>query len=310
MGIGKSKVAGLRWWIYLGMEFIFYPVLFLAQFGQKYCRKFESFRQRKPVETPTIYIEVHEWGGYPMVRYKKITKSIPEFECGLKYQLERFNNYTGYHFIDLTVTMSDFEKHSDLAFVKSQCADFIPVSNAGMDFSGYEAFYEKIKMRPNSYVLLSNSSISSSQCDFLDSYIDYMEANPDVGILGISCCSKCYQTLIRNNFMPHLQSFFLLTTIEVLDQIVEQNGGSFPGSGIENKRLLIREGEIRFSQKALKLGYKLAVVADGVPVKFDNCYKNWSFPFGDYRCYTQTPNTIHPIHNKFQLASKNDVLFS
>ena len=186
----------------------------------------------------------------------------------------------------------------DIEYVRSRCDNLISVSNVGLDFSGYASFFDRIKDLPNSYVILSNSSVNAIQTDFIDSYIEYMDANDDVGMLGISCCSKCYQTLIRNNFNPHLQSFFLLTTISVLREVVETNDGKFPGIGISNKRLLIREGEIKLSQKVLALGYNLAVVTKDGPIKFNGVKNDWPMPLGDYRYYTNTPNAIYPIRFK------------
>ena len=261
-------------------------------------RKLSAIRPikyRKSVENDILYIGIHEWGGYKPMRRKHINKTIQDFDCGLEYQLKRFNNYNGTRHIDLTVTISDIEVYADIEKLKNCCHRLIPVSNIGMDFSGYSTFFKLIERQKNSYVLLTNSSVNAHQVDFIDSYLDYLEKNPDVGMLGISCCSKCYQTLIRHNFTPHLQSFFLLTTIDVLNEAIKLNGGKFPGSGISNKQLLIREGEIKLSQLVLQLGYKLAVVTQKGPVKFDNNPKNWILPWGDYRCYTSAPNAINPI---------------
>lgn len=190
--------------------------------------------------------------------------------------------------------MSESEKYSDLNMLKNQCENFIPVCNVGMDFSGYNAFYQSIKNKPNSYVILTNSSINiNSSNDFLDGYIKYLEDNKDVGILGISCSSKYYHTVLRWNFNPHVQSFFLMTTIDVLNEIVKWNNGTFPGINETNKHLLIREGEVKMTQAALSLGYNAAVVLPSGPVKFN--YENYPLPKGDYRNYTDFPNQIFNI---------------
>lgn len=118
----------------------------------------------------------------------------------------------------------------------------------------------------------------------------------EVGMLGISYCTKMIQTLVRDNFTPHLQSFFLLTTIEVLREVVALNKGKFPGNGISHKLLLIRQGEIRLSQLVRKAGYRLAVVdpQNGIPYKFE-CYRKWGLPKGDIRQQINTPNRITPM---------------
>lgn len=123
-----------------------------------------------------------------------------------------------------------------------------------------------------------------------------MDQNPDIGILGVSYNSRCYQSLIYNNFNPHIQSFFLLTTIEVLNEIVELNHQVFPGKGVRYKLLLIRKGELALSSLALKLGYALAVVQeDGSVLKFDRYTGRDAFLPGDMRIYVNNPNSINPI---------------
>ncbi|PKB17434.1 hypothetical protein [Flavobacterium sp. 5] len=251
---------------------------------------------RKPIDKDKIAVCVHEWGGYEGGRKKKI-KNIKEFECGLDSQLSRFQNYEGKYEIDLTITLSD----AHLLNRKIEYVKVIEVSNIGMDFSGYERFYESIKNEENQYVILSNSSVNKLQSEFIDSYVDFFKENKSIGMLGVSLNSKIYQSLIRNNFNPHLQSFFLLTTTDVLREVVEKNS-CFPGKGIDHKLLLIRKGEVELSKIVLNLGYKLAcVLEDGKPFLFDKSFfidngkAFWNIPFGDYRINAINPNSINPI---------------
>lgn len=251
-------------------------------------------RKRTKCDSSLLIVGIHEWGGYELSREKNI-RLIKPFTCGLQYQLERFSEYKGKREVHVIVTMSDMHLHKNVGLVKDRCEKLIETSNLGMDFAGYTAIYNRIKDEDNKYVLLSNSSVNSVKHDFIDDYLDYMDQNPDVGILGISYNSKCYQSLIKDNFMPHLQSFFLLTTIEVLRQIVEYNKGVFPGSGISNKQLLIREGEIKISQIALALGYSLAVTQEDGVHKFDNEKSKWNLKKGDSRINCEYPNMIWPL---------------
>ncbi|WP_138350662.1 hypothetical protein [Bacteroides eggerthii] len=282
----------------LFVELSFFPLFYIHNLFQKKKKKHYS-RNRRDVQTRTVFVETHEWAGYPFVREKKI-KNGRTFLCGINFQLKRFEliKRDSAYQIDYTVTISDLGKYPtyDIQTVKSRCDRVLPVSNAGLDFSGYSAFYDFVKDKPNSYVILSNSSVNACIDDFLNDYIEYMENNLDVGMLGISYCTKMYQTLIRNNFTPHLQSFFLLTTIDVLRQVVAVNNNVFPGKGISNKQLLIREGEIRLSQLVMKLGYNLSVVnpLNGVPFKFTS-YVDWSMPKGDIRQSLNYPNKITSI---------------
>lgn len=271
-------------------DFIIYPFRFFENLKIKYQK---SSKKRIKVNNHTIYICIHEWGGYLPIRQKHI-KNIESFTCGLKYQIERFRKDRSTYPLNLTITMSDPDKHINLGMIKKYCDNFIIVPNIGMDFSGYWNFYNSIKNKENAYVILTNSSVNHDVNYFIDDYIEYMDANPDVGILGVSNSSKYFHTFVRNNFNPHLQSFFLLTTIDILNDIVKKNGGVFPGISERNKHLLIRNGEVQISRLALKLGYNLAVVKEnGKVIKFN--YKSYPMKKGDSRCNTLYPNRINPI---------------
>ena len=274
------------------IELIIFPLKFIVHWCDVLLKNdIKKNTVRLPVSTKRVKVVVHEWGGFPLVRMKTIKKIVP-FQCGLIGQLQRFSNRSD---VDLTVTMSDAWRCENLLFLKKNTS-ILEVSNAGMDFSGYSTYYEKIKNSPNQYVIFTNSSVNSIQEEFLDGYIEFMEQNQDVGMLGISYCTKMKQTLMRVNFTPHLQSFFLLTTIDVINQMVALNNGKFPGIGIKHKSWLIREGEIRVSNLIQQLGYRLAVVnpIDGQPYKFTS-YRNWSIPFDDIRLILKKPNRITPI---------------
>lgn len=285
------------------IELLLFPVYFMRNYIKwnfgKYIKKNILFKIRKPIAKDVIKVCVHEWGGYQKRRKKRI-KNIKEFECGLDYQLSRFLNYKGKYEIDLTVTISE----SHLMHEKIENVNKIEVSNIGMDFSGYEAFYESIKDQGNQYIILSNSSVNKLQEEFIDGYLDFFKNNNSIGMMGVSVNSKIYQSLIRNNFNPHLQSFFLLTTTDVLKEIIKVNNG-FPGKGIDHKLLLIRQGEVGLSKAVLDLGYKLAVVLEnGEPFLFDRSFlvdngkTSWNITFGDYRIMTTNPNSINPLKIK------------
>jgi len=249
-------------------------------------------KHREPVSTNTLYVEIHEWGGYECKRIKRI-KGIVEFEVGLDYQLNRFNSYKGDYNIDIYITMSEMHKCNNLKSISEHCNHLLEVSNIGMDFSGYSEFFKKIKDQPNAYVILTNTSVNMDSENCIDSMINYLENNPDVGMLGASSSSRYYHTLMRWNFNPHLQSFFLLTTIEVLKEAIDRNGGEFPGIHETNKHLLIRNGEVKLSKLILDLGYNLAVVNEHGVFKFNN--SSYPLPKGDYRHFTNMPNKLYSV---------------
>lgn len=274
------------------IEFFTLPFKYIFHWCQVLLKRdTKENKIRLNVSSEEIRVVIHEWAGYAPIRFKKIKNGVI-FECGLTGQLKRFLNNPS---VNLTITMSDAWRYKDLTSLKNM-VEVIEVPNVGMDFSGYSTYYEKIKKLPNQYVIFTNSSVNSIQEEFLGAYIKYMEQNLDVGMLGISYCTKMMQTLMRINFMPHLQSFFLLTTIDVINQVVKLNKGKFPGADIDHKLLLIRNGEIYLSKLVLQLGYNIAVVnpINGYPYKFTS-YRKWSIPFGDIRQIIKTPNRITPI---------------
>lgn len=283
------RLASIQFHLILLTEIICYPYFLFLHWYKVF--HYTPGKKKREIEcSGKVRTCIHEWGGYPLVRTKTI-KHGATFTCGLYGQIERFADKSKF---DLTVTMSEkclwnYEGQLDNIHI-------VEVDNDGMDFSGYETFYKLIENEENCYVILSNSSVNSIQQDFISGYVEYMDKNLDVGALGISYCTKMIQTFIRPNFYPHIQSFFILTTLQVLKEIVCLNGGQFPGKGINNKRLLIRNGEIRLSQLIMKAGYHLAVVnpLTGIPFKFSD-YRHWSWPKGDIRQLLKHPNCIVPI---------------
>lgn len=301
MIISHSRI---RFYSILFLEFLFFPFLCaFEEIKKRFVTKpILNKKYREPIESRKVLVCIHEWGGYELDR-TKIHKNGNSFQCGLNSQIRRFSNSIKNDSVEVTITMSESEKCNKLNYLRSRVENLLFVPNIGFDFSGYNEFYELIKSKKNSYVVLSNSSVNELETNFLDGYIEYMENNPDVAILGTSYSTKCYQSLIRNNFRPHLQSFFLFTTIDVLKTIVKSNDNMFPGFGISHKLLLIRDGEIKLSEIPLNLGFSLAVVLeDGNVLKFeksnyfDNCYRFWeSVPKGDMRFSVMNPNKINPI---------------
>ncbi len=301
----KDKI---KFWKIILLELLCYPILITNEELKKYLSYLpfkENSLNRIPVDSNEVLICIHEWAGYNSTRSKKIGKKIKEFECGLNYQLLRFQNYCGTHKLDITLTISEREKYN---YKIPDRINTIDVSNEGYDFAGYAEFYKR-KLYDNSknqYVILTNTSVEKSIDPFLDDYIRILEKDQTIGLLGISYNTKLYQTLIHNNFNPHLESFFLITTSDILKKVVKKNHGNFPGNGISHKLLLIRNGEFKLSKIVLNLGYKLAFVLNDGKLysfkkrnSFDNGYASWKLPKGDYRLFCETPNKINPTVNKY-----------
>ena len=290
----------IRFYALLFLEFLFAPFLYARQvFLKNISLEGDLKRYRKDVDNDSVVVGIHDWVGYSLDRKKTVNDKV--FDCGLNCQLARVSNYKGTRTLNLSVTISGSPEDN---YDKFEAIPFTKVSNIGMDFSGYAHTLRTFSKNGNCYVLLMNSSIEALQVDFIDEYINFLEENKDVGLLGISYATKMYQTLIRNNFTPHVQSFFLLSTVDVLNSVVEANGGRFPGEGILHKRLLIRCGEVRLSKIIMKLGYRLAIIDEqGKPYIFPRAkgllqtpFKQWRLPMGEYRHHVQQPNRINKLN--------------
>ncbi|MGN6178413.1 MAG: hypothetical protein ACTHNW_04490 [Mucilaginibacter sp.] len=296
-------MSKFRFYFILLIETVLFPFLLLGEELKKRVNFSSTPKQRNRLQADANKLKVciHDWAGYNLERTKAF-KNGKIIECGLKFQVDRLVNYMGEKQIKYEVTISDadvfgIDKYRNLPIVK--------VSNIGMDFGGYANFAEKLP-EENVYVLLMNTSVEKTPVPFINEYIDFMEKNPDVGLLGISYSTKMYQTFIRNNFIPHVQSFFLLSTSSVLKEVITRNNG-FVGKNVNYKRMLIRDGEIALSKVIKKLGYSLAIIGeDGRPFIFPKAmglfnteYKQWNMPKGDYRYSVSIPNKINEASNDF-----------
>lgn len=90
-----------RFCLVLLRELLLSPILYVKNI--LILEKAVKRRVRKPVTTDTVYVEVHEWAGYPISRMKQL-KNGRIFQCGLEYQLGRFNmakRYSKYVFITI-----------------------------------------------------------------------------------------------------------------------------------------------------------------------------------------------------------------
>ena len=304
----------MKFYINLLIELIFFPFLyaweafknFISSNGKDNNITHITETNFKPINN-IVYL-IHEWAKYPIERKKKINV-IPEFECGFLYQVQRINNYNGVKKIQKYITISDYSdayvNYLNENNINLNNYNVIPVENISMDFSGYSYLIKNI-LDPNQdqVVFLTNTSVEKHSSDFIDDYVGIFEKYPNLGLLGISYSTKRSQSLIKNKFLPHLQSFFLVSKSRVLKQVVDINKGNFPGEKETFKYSIIRFGEIRLSKLVSKLGYDVAVVEPDGEVyffpkstPFDNGYNSWKLPYDDRRLTNNTPNRIHSLKN-------------
>ena len=302
----------ILFYITILIELVFSPFLFLIEELKKFNGKFIKEKNHLTknevnlIDKEILFV-VHEWAGYPFIRSKKIKYINKEFECGLKFHFKRWQNYQGKYKLKKVITVSECSNKYIEDLTKSDFfsndIEIIPVENTSMDFSGY-AYVCKNKLDKNKdqIIFLTNTSVDFNDISFIDEYSSLFENDPSLGLLGVSYSTKIYQTLIKNNFNLHLQSFFLVTRTSVLLSIIKKNGGHFPGSKETYKLGIIRFGESKISKIAQKLGYNVRVVLEDGTLHtfpksglFYNGYFKWKLPYGVYRLHCANPNRINKM---------------
>jgi hypothetical protein len=304
----------MKFWVFICFEAVFFPILyFINEVRNRLSSKVQrdiKFGDSHNEPIDSLVFEVHEWAGYPLERTKQI-KSNAVFNCGLRNQIESMNDFEqlnrGKRKTTFHLTVSDYSNSFQglIANEKLPISKFHvhKISNQGMDLGGYAyVIKNKISAKSNELVFLINSSVSGNYANKLNDYILAFERNPNLGLLGVSYCTIINQSLIKNNFNPHLQSFFLVGRSNVLRELVKKNGEVFPGEFETNKYAIIRFGEAQITSKVMDLGYDVGVVEpNGELVIFpkvkgvDNGYNAWKLPFGDRRITNGAPNQVHKL---------------
>lgn len=290
------------------LEVLLFPFLILNNFFRKYFdfifptenNKKKNFRK---VTNNKVRLCIQDWVCYENIRYKTL-KNGASYKCGLTQQDKKFesNKYS----ISKNLYISGTEQEHNLFFDnKIKNTDFhnykiSKTNNELLDFSSYKYFYSTLNKNENEILIFCNSSVSTEfNYPIIDKYLDYFNENRDVGVMGISSNTRDQQSLIFNNFSPHIQTLFFITTTFVLNDILKLNNNLFPGenSTLYNKYSIIQNGELKLSKLALKLGYSLAVIDQFGDVykfnkkkKYINNSNRWQLPKLDMRVVSMYPS--------------------
>jgi len=262
--------------------------------------------------TKKVSIILADWSGYPLRRKKKLLQTIT---CGLAEILDSFTCFSPGIDFDLHIVISGKEitpvsrlrRFADKVGIPKQSTEYkyrglqekFPFvtkthfrDNVGFDIGSYN--HGLAILRSNGYdgdVLLMNSSVVPPTRDgWLLEYRELFHQRDDIGLCGISLNS--HNTIKTPPlFMPHVQSFFLYSTVERLSQVY---GQTLPGSLVSNdKTALIERGEIAISQKMLSAGYGIRCS------QFPHfIYKNgnpWTIPEGDLRFDTRFASLANKV---------------
>jgi hypothetical protein len=255
--------------------------------------RFKYFYRKEKNKVKIILVD---FTGYPLFREKEIFESV--IKCGIGNLFENMNKFYAGVPLDVTLVInSEKGEKPDIYNSLQKKYNFIEniifSDNTGFDFGAYNKGYQYLRsINYQGDVLFMNSSARGPFNDYwLLKYSYLFHKRKNIGLCGISLNSHAthMQTKV---FLPHVQSFFMYTNMEILTKIFKN---SFPASDIAsyNKLDIISKGEIAFSQAILNSGY-------GICSKlFENfVYYNdskWEIPEGDTRynrIYNQFANKI------------------
>jgi len=290
------------------IEIIFFPFFYLYNYIYLLFREKLHYSENKLriKNTGIVNICLQDWSEYENIRYKKLKNGF-SYKCGLTNQMIKLHSekyHTNkYLYLTLDKISDNKNKIEDFKniniFIKNNFK-IVYSNNNYLDFSSYsDFFFKKINKDKNDILLFMNSSVSTDfNVPIIDNYVDYFNKNLDIGLFGISSNSKIYQSIILNNFNPHIQSLFFITTTNIMNEVIKMNDNVFPGlnSTKKNKYSLILNGEIKLSKIIMKLGYKIAVINEyGKVNKFrsQGFFKNrasWPNNFNDMRLNSNYPS--------------------
>ena len=288
------------------LEFILFPILIFKNYWINFTKKNNKFNinQKKVFREPSasnIKLCIQDWVCYENIRFKSL-KNGASYKCGLIGQEIKFisKKYSIKKNLFISGTKNEHELFFDdkIKNLKFENFNIQKTNNDLLDFSSYKFFYDSLDKNINETLIFCNSSVSTEfNFPIIDQYIDFFYENKDVGLMGISSNTRDQQSLIFNNFNPHIQTLFFITTTFVLRDIISKNNNLFPGEDSTpfNKYSIIQKGELCLSKLILKLGYSLAIVDQfGQVVKFNQINQNtnfhkWILPKSDMRISTMYP---------------------
>ena len=306
--IKRIKSIDIKLFKKLLFELALYPFLILFNSINNYLGFLFPFDEKKVslVRKPLgkkISLCIQDWVRYENIRYKTL-KNGASYKCGLLNQENKFlsKKYNLNKNLYISGTIDEHKLFFKQKLKNLSFNDFkiIKSSNEYLDFSSYKSFYDTLNKKDNDVLIFCNSSVSTEfNFPIIDKYLDYFYENKDVGIMGISSNTKDQQSFIFNNFSPHIQTLFFITSTFVLNEIVDANKDMFPGenSTSYNKYSIIQNGELTLNKLSLKLGYSIAVVDQYGYVnkfrqnkKYYNNVSSWKLPKLDMRIATNYPS--------------------
>ncbi|MDD3906131.1 MAG: rhamnan synthesis F family protein [Candidatus Omnitrophica bacterium] len=244
---------------------------------------------RDDMARPSVRIVLNDFIDYPLRRRKAIFRR--KFWCGIGCLLENMSRFkAGADFkVILVINSSGGPEMKEKKLLYSSLRrkypfilDIIFRDNSGFDFGAYDAGYRYLKATgySNDIIFMNSSAIGPSDDHWLSQYSDLFHDKPkNIGLCGISLNSHTTH-LEKKEFKPHVQSFFIYTSMNVMSRVF---GDSLAETvpALSEKLDIISAGEIGFSWKVIEAGYGITSKLFKDFVYYKDA--EWTVPCGDMR---------------------------
>ena len=217
----KKKINSIDLFLFkkLSLELFLFPIIIFKNYLNMYSKKNikSDINQNKFFREPNnlnVKLCIQDWVCYENTRYKTL-KNGASYKCGLNGQDIKF--FSKKYSIQKNLFISGTKNEHDLFFdnkvksLKFENFNIQKTNNELLDFSSYKFFYDSLDKDINEILIFCNSSVSTEfNHPIIDKYLDFFCQNKDVALMGISANTRDQQSLIFNNFSPHVQTLFLL----------------------------------------------------------------------------------------------------
>lgn len=256
-----------------------------------------------------VKVILADWNGYSLKRKKVLGRN--KINCGLGRLLRAINTQNSGVDFELYLVINTDKLVPDSVFASIFGKRSVPKkkyislkskypfvkkiffrNNQGMDIGAYDYGLELLrKEHYTGDVLFLNSSVVGPKDDnWLKKYQLLFYKNDNTGMCGISLNS--HNTISDEKaFMPHIQSFFLYTNMDVLEHVFPD--GFLDKSINYDKQKLILDGEIGISTRVINAGYCITASSFSDFRYFAG--DKWGIPEGDIRFTDEYKHLINKI---------------
>ncbi len=236
------------------------------------------------------HIIISEWAQYALYRTKHLM--VSDLPCGLGRLLEQLSQYTSASPFAITLvinglTAQDHHYHT-LQSRYHMIEHIIARPNIGQDFGAYNAGYQHLKsLGYEGAVMFLNTGVTGPyQTNWLQTYHQLFDRYQTLGVCGQTLSALNTRT-DDNDFLPHVQSYCMMTTMPILNRVFPS---ALPGANCSNRDDIVRDGEIGFSQRILNAGYGISCTQ--YPEFYYTNGSDWTIPKREGRFRLSTPHFV------------------